>query len=124
VTTQSTYTTGNRELLSADSTRSLGHRDGNGDGHGTLLDAERLDCYRIAREMRSLIAPILPTLSRTLRDQLDRASLSVPLNIAEAMGSHYLLEATACGKRGSWLLQVAEATSIRSPRRRPLVMWT
>ena len=86
MTTPSTSTAGNRELRSADSTQSFGHGDGNGDGHGILLDAERLDCYRIAREMRSLIAPILPTLSRTLRDQLDRASLSVPLNIAEGAG--------------------------------------
>lgn len=86
MTEQSTCTAGNRELPPADSTQSFGHGDGNGDGHGILLDAERLDCYRIAREMRALIAPILPTLSRTLRDQLDRASLSVPLNIAEAAG--------------------------------------
>jgi len=86
MTTQSNCTAGNRELLPADSTQRLGNGYGNGDGHGIALDAERLDCYRIAREMRALIAPVLPTLSRALRDQLDRASLSVPLNVAEGAG--------------------------------------
>jgi hypothetical protein len=88
------------------------------------FDFEKLDCYQAALQFNALAARLVPRGHRELRDQLTRASLSIVLNCAEAMGSHYLLEATACGKRGSWLLQVAEATSIRSPRRRPLVMWT
>jgi four helix bundle protein len=51
-----------------------------------VLDAERLDCYRVAREMRALVVPLLATASRAVRDQLDRASLSVVLNTAEGAG--------------------------------------
>jgi four helix bundle protein len=52
-----------------------------------LLDAERLDCYRLAVEFQAVAAGLLPKRgASSLRDQLDRASASIPLNIAEGAG--------------------------------------
>jgi len=82
MTTQSTSTAGSREVPTSDSR--LG--SGDGDGDGVVTDAERLDCYRIGREMRAFVVPVLTAVSRAVRDQLDRASLSVVLNTAEGAG--------------------------------------
>jgi len=88
------------------------------------LDAERLDVYRVAVEFQVLATGLLPGRRwPVLRDQLERASASIALNIAEATGSHYLRVKTVSAKRRSCAPQVAEATSIRSPRRRPFVTW-
>ncbi len=54
--------------------------------HGVRIDAEKLQCYHVAQEMRALMIEALPRASRSARDQLDRASLSVVLNIAEGAG--------------------------------------
>ena len=52
-----------------------------------LLDAEKLDCYRLAVEFQTLAAPLLRHRgTSSLRDQLDRASVSIVLNIAEGAG--------------------------------------
>src|SRR5262249_25843255 len=52
-----------------------------------LLDAEKLDCYRLAVEFQSLAVRLLPKRGCPgLRDQLDRASVSIVLNIAEGAG--------------------------------------
>jgi len=52
-----------------------------------LLDAEKLDCYRLAVEFQALAARLVPRRSQAvLRDQLDRASVSIVLNIAEGAG--------------------------------------
>ncbi|HEY8040138.1 MAG TPA: four helix bundle protein [Polyangiaceae bacterium] len=54
-----------------------------------LLDFERLDVYRCAIEFLALavrVAGQLPRGQADLRDQLRRASTSIPLNIAEASG--------------------------------------
>jgi four helix bundle protein len=54
-----------------------------------LLDHERLDVYRCSIEFLSLAVRIGSGLARgqgDLRDQLQRASTSIPLNIAEASG--------------------------------------
>jgi four helix bundle protein len=52
-----------------------------------LLDAEKLDCYRLAVEFQSLACRLLPKRGYAgLRDQLDRASVSIVLNIAEGAG--------------------------------------
>jgi hypothetical protein len=85
------------------------------------LDANKLHVYHVALELHGLSSTLVANLNRIVRDQLERASLSIVLNIAEAAGSHYLFVETVCGKRRSCAPQVAEATSIRSPRRRPLV---
>jgi four helix bundle protein len=49
------------------------------------LALDRLDVYRVALEFCALAARIRPA-SRDLRDQLDRASSSIVLNIAEGVG--------------------------------------
>ena len=51
-----------------------------------VLDAERLDCYRLAVDFHALTSLLLPVSQRVLRDQLERASLSVVLNLAEGCG--------------------------------------
>ena len=52
-----------------------------------LLDAEKLDCYRVALEFQALAGRLLPKRGHSvLRDQLDRASVSIALNIAEGAG--------------------------------------
>ena len=51
-----------------------------------VLDAEKLDVYALALELHAFAASKVPTLSRVLRDQMERASLSVVLNIAEGGG--------------------------------------
>jgi four helix bundle protein len=51
------------------------------------LDFERLDVYRVAVEFHALAASLrLPAGRRELRDQLDRAALSIVLNTAEGGG--------------------------------------
>jgi len=52
-----------------------------------LLDAEKLDVYRVAVEFQVLAARLLPRRGlAALRDQLDRASVSIVLNVAEGAG--------------------------------------
>jgi four helix bundle protein len=55
------------------------------DAH-VLFDFEKLDCYQTATQFTSLAARLVPRGHRELRDQLTRASLSIPLNIAESAG--------------------------------------
>ena len=51
------------------------------------LECERLDVYRVAREFDRFLVRILPRRGAAgVRDQLQRASLSVVLNIAEGCG--------------------------------------
>jgi four helix bundle protein len=52
------------------------------------LDCERLDCYRVAVEFQTLAARMVSNrrMGATLRDQLDRASVSIVLCIAEGVG--------------------------------------
>ena len=52
-----------------------------------LFDAQRLDVYRVALEFQVLSATLLPRRGQSaLRDQLDRASASIVLCIAEGVG--------------------------------------
>jgi four helix bundle protein len=54
---------------------------------GSVLDCERLDVYRVAVEFQFLAASVCSGRRLgSLRDQLDRASVSVVLNIAEGSG--------------------------------------
>ena len=51
------------------------------------LDAEKLDCYRIALEFQAIAAQLVRKRGCSeLRDRLDRASISIVLNIAEGCG--------------------------------------
>ena len=52
-----------------------------------LFDHERLDAYRVARDLVLLVSGFLKrSVPRDLRDQLDRASTSILFNIAEWAG--------------------------------------
>jgi four helix bundle protein len=52
-----------------------------------FLDCERLDCFRVAVEFQGLAADLCSQRGLgALRDQLDRASVSIVLNIAEGAG--------------------------------------
>ena len=55
-----------------------------------LLDAEKLRVYQLAVEFQTLAAGLVPRPRgvplATLRDQLDRASVSIVLNVAEGAG--------------------------------------
>jgi four helix bundle protein len=58
-------------------------------------DCERLDAYRVAVEFQVLAASICATRRLgALRDQLDRASVSIVLNVAEGAG-HFAPALTA-----------------------------
>jgi four helix bundle protein len=48
-----------------------------------VLDAERLDSYRVAVEFQVLASTLVPKGQPALRDQLERASVSIVLNTAE-----------------------------------------
>jgi four helix bundle protein len=51
-----------------------------------LLDAEKLQVYAVAVEFQTLAATLMPKGQPVLRDQLERASVSIVLNIAEGAG--------------------------------------
>ena len=52
-----------------------------------LLDAEKLDAYRIALEFQAIAGQLIPKRGfAELRDQLDCASVSIVLNVAEGCG--------------------------------------
>jgi four helix bundle protein len=50
------------------------------------LDAERFDCYRVALEFHQMVPRLVRKGHRELRDQLQRAALSINLNLAEGAG--------------------------------------
>jgi four helix bundle protein len=52
----------------------------------TRLDAEKLHVYAVAVEFQTLAVALSPKGQAVLRDQLERASLSIVLNIAECAG--------------------------------------
>ena len=56
------------------------------------LDFQKLDCYRVALELNALVSRLGLRGHGELRDQLRRAGLSIPLNIAEATGRSSLAD--------------------------------
>ncbi len=52
----------------------------------TALELDSLDVYRVSLEFQGLIATLLSNAHGELRSQLDRAALSIALNIAEGCG--------------------------------------
>ena len=63
--------------------------DGKGEAveQDVVFDHEKLDAYRVARELVGLTSGFLKrNISRDLRDQLDRSSTSILFNIAEGAG--------------------------------------
>jgi len=62
---------------------------------GAILDHEKLDAYHIAIEFVILTDMVIEHLPRgrgSLSDQLQRAALSIPLNIAEGAGEYSIDE--------------------------------
>src|SRR6187399_3389209 len=51
-----------------------------------IASLHRFDAYRLALAFRAHVVRWLPLKRAELSDQLDRASLSVPLNVAEGAG--------------------------------------
>ena len=51
-----------------------------------VLDASKLHVYQVALELHTQCSVLVAVLNRVVRDQLERASLSVLLNTAEAGG--------------------------------------
>ncbi len=51
-----------------------------------VLEAERLHVYHVALELQCLANTLVPSVNRVLRDQFERASLSIILNLAEGCG--------------------------------------
>ena len=57
-----------------------------GDFGVPVLDAEKLDVYRVALEFQVVADKLVPRCERVLYDQFQRASLSILLNTAEGGG--------------------------------------
>ena len=53
---------------------------------GHVLDAEKLRVYHVALELQVMANTLVPSIHRVVRDQFERASLSVVLNLAEGCG--------------------------------------
>ena len=86
-------------------------------------DCERLDVFRVAVEFQSLAASIGSSRPLgALRDQLDRASVSIVLNIAEGSGrfapaekAHFYLIARGSAMECLAALSLLHARSLVSP---------
>jgi four helix bundle protein len=79
---------------------------------------ERLDCYRLALEFQTAAVGICADrrMGANLRDQLDRASVSVALNIAEGAGrrtaaeqAHFFNVARASANECAAILDIVSA---------------
>jgi four helix bundle protein len=88
------------------------------------LDANRLHVYHVALELHCLCSTLVATLNRIVKDQLERASLSVVLNIAEAGGrrsrrdkARYYAIARGSATETAALLDVLALRRLSSPRR-------
>lgn len=86
------------------------------------LDANKLDVYHVALELHTLASTLVANLNRIVRDQLERASLSVVLNIAEAGGrrsrrdkARYYAIARGSATEVAALLDVLELRRLASP---------
>jgi four helix bundle protein len=83
------------------------------------VTAERLDVYRIAAEFQRLASDLARRSPHPFRDQLERASLSIVLNIAEGYGrsspaDKARLYVIACGsaRESQALLEILTRRSI------------
>jgi four helix bundle protein len=86
------------------------------------LDANRLHVYHVALELHCLCSTLVATLNRVVKDQLERASLSVVLNIAEAGGrrsrrdkARYYAIARGSATETAALLDVLSLRRLASP---------
>jgi four helix bundle protein len=88
-----------------------------------LLDCERLDCFRAAVEFQALAARLAsgPRLG-AVRDQLDRASVSIALHIAEGVGrrsapdkAHFFAIARGSASECAAILDILLARGLVAP---------
>lgn len=91
-------------------------------GEDVQLDAGKLHCYAVALDLHTLCSTLVAMLNRIVRDQLERASLSVVLNIAEAGGrrsrrdkARYYTMARGSATEVAALLDVLSARRLASP---------
>ena len=90
---------------------------------GPHLDCERLDCFRVAVEFLALAAGLCAQRRLgALRDQLDRASVSIALNIAEGAGrrtpaekAHFFTIARGSATECAAVLQLLVARGLLGP---------
>src|SRR5262245_32140568 len=87
------------------------------------VDADRLDVYRVAREFDFFAGRVLPRRGNAgLRHQLERASATIVLNIAEGCGrfaraekAHFYLIARGSAMECVGVLDLALARGLVSP---------
>jgi four helix bundle protein len=86
------------------------------------LDAAKLHVYQVALELHTQCAVLVAMTNRIVRDQLERASLSVVLNTAEAGGrrsrrdkARYYAIARGSATEVAALLDVLERRHLGSP---------
>ncbi|MGE0454266.1 MAG: four helix bundle protein [Vicinamibacteria bacterium] len=92
------------------------------EGEEPQLDANRLHVYNVALELHVQCSGLVATLNRILKDQLERASLSVVLNLAEAGGrrsrrdkQRFYAYARGSATEVAALLDVLERRRLASP---------
>lgn len=97
-----------------------GHRSVPGTVH---LDCERLDCFHVAVEFQTMAAELCSRRLGALRDQLDRASVSIALNIAEGAGrrapadkAHFFAIARGSAAECAAVLELLAARGLLEPR--------
>jgi four helix bundle protein len=84
-----------------------------------VLDAHRLDCYRVALEFQVLASTLVPKGQPALRDQFERASVSIVLNTSEGAGHrsrrqkrHFYLIARGSAMECAAVLDLLEARQL------------
>jgi len=89
---------------------------------GVVLDASKLHVYQVALELHTQCSVLVAVLHRVVRDQLERASLSVLLNTAEAGGrrsrrdkARYFAYARGSATEVAALLDVLERRQLAAP---------
>jgi len=91
-------------------------------GEEPQLDAHKLHAYTVALELHVHCSTLVGSLNRIVRDQLERASLSAVLNLAEAGGrrsrrdkSRFYGYARGSATETAALLDVLERRHLASP---------
>jgi four helix bundle protein len=92
-------------------------------GAETAFEHERLDVYQVALEFQSMVPRLVPRRGfAALRDQLDRASSSVLLNIAAGCGrfaraekAHFYLIARGSAMESAAVLDVLLSRGVLAP---------
>ena len=65
-----------------------GGRDADDPSVSVVMEAERMRVYQLALDLQCHANTLVPSVHRVVRDQFERASLSIVLNCAEAFGRY------------------------------------